>query len=103
MPRKIAAVPMVTMIGEILSTRTSVPLSSPNSAPKPNPINTVSSGFCVNTAARATTTEVSAYWPPIERSTLPEMSKKPLPIAAIAIDEMLSKVAKALSIVKKLS
>src|SRR4051812_9613326 len=41
--------------------------------------------------------------PPIDRSTLPETNKKPLPTAAIAIDEMFSKVAKPLLTVKKLS
>ena len=44
---------------------------------------------------------MKAYWPPIERSTLPEIRSAVIPIAATPIDVTESKVMKKLSAVKK--
>ena len=67
------------------------------------PVTTPSAALWVSRTTIAVTTAQSAYWPPIDRSTLPETMSSPEPKAAMPIAVMFSRIVNALETVKKLS
>ncbi|ESZ12891.1 hypothetical protein X735_21080 [Mesorhizobium sp. L2C085B000] len=59
----------MTIKGEMLSLRTSRPLSRPSKRPRPRPTQIASSALCVATATLAVMMPIRATMLPMERST----------------------------------
>ena len=73
----------------------------PRAAPQARPVRIASAVLCESRATIAVTMLMKAYWPPIERSTFPEIRSAVIPIAATPIEVTDSSVMKKLSAVRK--
>jgi hypothetical protein len=101
MPCRIVPTPRVTINGLIRKSRTRRPFVYPSRAPQTRPTRIASVVLCQSRATMPVTMPMKAYWPPMERSTLPEIRSAVIPMAATPIDVTESSVMKKLSAVRK--